>query len=140
MLVNEFPGIAVTGIYVSTAVPAFNEGGRLSAFLCEWAEAAVGHPGIAVEIIVVDDGSGSAHESLQRRGVEAAANVLQGAGSDHRVRYLRAPSNQGKGARSAWDGVTPTRRAQWLGFIDADGAVPAREFWRVAGCSPARAG
>ena len=48
------------------------------------------------------------------------------------MEHLRAPRNQGKGAsiRAGWHRAGESE--DWLGFIDADGAVPAREFWRVA--------
>ena len=81
---------------------------------------------------MVDDHSATDHETRQRLAVEAARDALETAGAAHRVEYTRAPRNQGKGAsiRAGWHRAG--EREDWLGFVDADGAVPAREFWRVA--------
>jgi glycosyltransferase involved in cell wall biosynthesis len=85
---------------------------------------------------VVDDHSAPDHGDRQRRAVEAAQGSLRAAGSPHRIEYLRLPSNLGKGAsiRTGW--ARADAGEDWLGFIDADGAIPAREFWRVAAMLP----
>jgi len=127
----------VSQLKVTTVVPAYNEGDGLSAFLRALATEGLACRSVTVSVIVVDDGSDAEHEAQQRAGVEAAAAVLSAAGSAHRISYLRSPQNQGKGAsiRLGWSRADGD--ADWLGFIDADGAVPAREYWRVATMLPA---
>jgi dolichyl-phosphate beta-glucosyltransferase len=58
--------------------------------------------------------------------------VLRGAGAAHTVRLVVQPANGGKGAaiRRGW--AEARSDARWLGFLDADGAVSAGEFWRLA--------
>jgi dolichyl-phosphate beta-glucosyltransferase len=122
----------VAPLRLAAVVPTYNEGTRLPAFLDDWVAEGHRYPGFAAVLIVVDDGSAADEAAAQQRAVESAAEALRSAGSPHRIEYVRAPRNQGKGAsvRLGW------RRAgdgqDWLGFIDADGAVPAGEFWRVA--------
>jgi dolichyl-phosphate beta-glucosyltransferase len=120
-------------IRVTAAVPAFDEGDRLPAFLADWADEGIrSSDALVATLIVVDDGSDPGHQARHRAGVESAAAALRSVGAPHRVEYLPLPANRGKGAaiRAGW--AQAGRGEDWLGFIDADGAVPAREFWRVA--------
>jgi len=138
------PGIATdapvgTRVRVTTVIPAYNEGERLAAFLDSWVAEGLRETAVTATAVVVDDGSAAEIGSRQQAAAEAAGGRLQAAGVDHRVVYMRAPRNRGKGAaiRLGWSRAAAD--ADWLGFIDADGAVPAREFWRVANGLPGSA-
>lgn len=82
--------------------------------------------GLPVQVRVVDDGSGAAEESLLADYVGKL-----------RARYsfllepLLLKQNQGKGGAvySGWDAAPSD--TQWVGFIDADGSIPAREASRM---------
>lgn len=123
---------------VSIAVPAFEEGRRLPGFVAELARLGTETGAPVCEFIVVDDGSSSEHGLAHRAAVERGAEVLAAAGAPHAVRYLALARNGGKGAaiRQGWRAAAPDSR--WLGFVDADGAVPAREVWRLARALDAR--
>lgn len=115
----------------SVAVPALNEGMRLPRFLGELVRLALERNQPPVEIVIVDDGSSTEHLARHRHCVAAAAERLARAGSHHRIRLVEGRKNQGKGAaiRRGWSEADPG--AAWLGFLDADGAVGASEFWRL---------
>lgn len=117
---------------VSVTIPAYNEGERLPPYLHALVEEAPQTAAPAVELIVVDDGSAPEHVEKERQAVLDCAQVLDDRASPHRVRFAQAPRNGGKGAaiRLGWRESNPS--ADWLGFVDADGAICAREFWRVA--------
>jgi dolichyl-phosphate beta-glucosyltransferase len=117
-------------------MPAYNEGDRLSDFLLDWASEALPQASTIVTALVVDDGSKADQESRQRKAVDAAAEILRQGGAPHGIQYLRAQRNQGKGASVRWGWSRADANADWLGFIDADGAVPAREYWRLASSLP----
>jgi dolichyl-phosphate beta-glucosyltransferase len=117
-----------------TVIPAYNEGTRLFAFLQDWASAAASFDRLRVTGVVVDDGSRDAEAAQHQRAVETAGLLLHG--TAHQLRYQRAERNQGKGASIRWGWSTCGADADWLGFVDADGALPAREFWRLAAMLP----
>ena len=52
------------------------------------------------------------------------------------MHYVYTQENQGKGAaiRHGWD--IAAKESSWLGFVDADGAVGASEYWRIAARLP----
>jgi glycosyltransferase involved in cell wall biosynthesis len=105
---------------VSLVVPAFREEERLPRFLPALAAALADLP---AEVIVVDDGS-----------PPASYAALAAALAPHlspRVRLVRSEPNRGKGHAIA-RGLEEARGAL-LGFVDADGAVPAAEARRLAG-------
>jgi len=116
---------------IVTVIPAYNEGDRLRSFLQDWAASAGTHCTVRATAIVVDDGSRTQEAAAQRDAVTAASNLLRQCDSPHRILYVAADRNRGKGAaiRLGWSHADEA--AMWLGFIDADGAVPAREYWRV---------
>ena len=68
--------------------------------------------------------------------MEEGAAALSAAGAPHSLRILELGQNGGKGAaiRAGWRAAPQATR--WLGFVDADGAVPAREVWRFVGLLP----
>ncbi len=122
---------------IATVFPTYNEGERLAAFLGDWAAAGAAHTSIAATAIVVDDGSAPDKAEAHASAVARVARELDASGSPHRVEYVRADRNRGKGAaiRLGWSHAAAD--AAWLTFIDADGAIPAREYWRVADMLPA---
>ena len=123
-------------VSITTVFPTYNEGERLAAFLEDWAAQGLAHTAISVRAIVVDDGSAPEKAAIQRAGVDAANTTLRDAGARHSIEYLIADRNGGKGAaiRFGWSRAAPD--AGWLTFVDADGAIPAREYWRVAAMLP----
>jgi len=121
-----------TSPLATLVVPAYDEGDRLPGLLDGLASAAPpGAPG--VEFLVVDDGSAPMHLARARAAVSAASERARASGAPARFRLVESPSNRGKGAaiRRGWGEAW--RGAAWLGFLDADGAVPAAEAWRLAG-------
>jgi dolichyl-phosphate beta-glucosyltransferase len=124
-------------VTIATVIPAYNEGDRLFRFLHDWAAAGAAETCVRATAIVVDDGSREADAKRQAQAVSAAADELRRSGAAHHVLYVRSDRNRGKGAsiREGWGRAAAD--AAWLGFIDADGAVPAAEFWRVANMLPA---
>ncbi|HSN13836.1 MAG TPA: glycosyltransferase [Anaeromyxobacteraceae bacterium] len=109
-------------------IPVRNEGERLQRFLSDLSECP---PLPVTEFVVVDDASGREAAELQVQGVAWFAERMRDAGRPHRIRLVVAPAHGGKGAaiRLGWGDGTAAR---WLGFVDGDGAVPAREVWRLA--------
>jgi dolichyl-phosphate beta-glucosyltransferase len=124
-------------VSITTVIPTYNEGDRLAAFLGDWAAAGLAHRGFTATAIVVDDGSATEMAQAHEAAVTRVARELTATGSPHRIEYVRADRNRGKGAaiRLGWSRAAAD--ATWLTFIDADGAIPAREYWRVAAMLPA---
>jgi dolichyl-phosphate beta-glucosyltransferase len=123
-------------VSISTVIPTYNEGDRLAGFLGDWAAAGLAHSDLAVTAIVVDDGSAVGMAQAHEAAVARVARELSANGSRHRIEYIRADRNRGKGAaiRLGWSRAAAD--ATWLTFIDADGAIPARECWRLAAMLP----
>jgi dolichyl-phosphate beta-glucosyltransferase len=94
------------------------------------------HSNVTATAIVVDDGSRVEMAQAHEAAVARAARELSAAGSRHRIEYVRAERNRGKGAaiRLGWSRAAAD--ATWLTFIDADGAIPAREYWRLTAMLP----
>jgi dolichyl-phosphate beta-glucosyltransferase len=108
-------------------IPIRDEGERFQRFLGDLADCPE-RP--VTEFVVVDDGSTSAMRAVHSRAMDAFADRMRKAGRLHRIRLVPSPVNGGKGSaiRLGWgEGA-----ADWLGFVDGDGAVPAREVWRLA--------
>jgi len=117
---------------VSVTIPAYNEGERLPPYVWQLVEEGIKQPSPSVELIVSDDGSTAEHAQLLRECVAVAQALLSRAGSPHRVAYIAAERNGGKGSaiRRGWCHASP--EATWLAFLDADGSVGAKEFFRLA--------
>lgn len=117
---------------ISVVIPAYKEGERLPPFLEQLVDALVRQPTPVVELVVVDDGSGEAHAQREREAVKAGQQKLELAGSAHRLTFVGAEVNRGKGGaiRRGWEEAA--KSARWLGFLDADGAICAEEFCRMA--------
>lgn len=122
------PGETANAVFL--VVPAFNEGGRLAAFLPELCSA-VRTSGEPVSLLVVDDGSAPAESSAMRAVVERLR-----AQHPFLLPAMVLEKNRGKGGAvyAGWDSAGD---AEWLGFVDADGAVTAADAIRFA--SAARA-
>jgi len=104
-------------------VPSYRDCERLARFLPELCTALSEIP--EVEILVVDDGSGEMDATRTRLEVEKL-----------RAKYpiLKEPllleKNVGKGG-AIYAGWRTLAQAEWLGFVDADGATPAGEVARM---------
>jgi glycosyltransferase involved in cell wall biosynthesis len=116
-------------IFASVAIPAFDEGQRLPHMLHELERAGPLLP--PVEFIVADDGSAPGDHARYEEAVAATRCAWGRRGAPHRISLLTLPRNRGKGAaiRTAWS--QSASQAEWVGFVDADGAVPAAEVWRL---------
>ncbi len=116
---------------VALVIPAYYESARLPALLEALVGEALATPAPATELLVVDDGSGPAEVERERAAVAESAARLADAAAPHRIHFVTVPENRGKGAaiRAGWASADPA--AAWLGFLDADGAVSAREAWRL---------
>ena len=105
-------------------IPAFRESGRLPAFLRELL-GQLEREELDCEVLVVDDGSGAEEQRALR---ECAARLRRE--SPRLLDPLCFEKNRGKGAaiRAGWECVAGH---DWVGFVDADGAIPAREVCRL---------
>jgi glycosyltransferase involved in cell wall biosynthesis len=116
---------------IALVIPAYRESARLPSLLEDLVREALAAPAPATELLVVDDGSGPVEVEREQAAAAASAARLERAAVPHRLRFLAVPENRGKGAaiRRGWANADPG--ASWLGFLDADGAVSARETWRL---------
>lgn len=108
---------------VHLVVPCFHESGRIMKFLpdlCRELDAAGD-----CRVLVVDDGSAADEQQRTKDLVE---------GLKQRHPCLESPlllaRNLGKGG-AVYAGWGANRDAEWLGFVDADGSVPAAEVARL---------
>ena len=110
-------------------IPAYNEAARLRRLLIELAEylrsGAAEAAGLDVHVCIVDDGSG-------QEQFEAEKQLVRGGGFGDEVRLVRLDANRGKGSaiRAGFD-IGLAEGFDYLGFIDADCAVPVRELHRA---------
>jgi glycosyltransferase involved in cell wall biosynthesis len=113
------------------AVPCYRDADRLERYLPELYRAL--EPWPEVSVVVVDDGSG--REQADR--IRALVRRLDD-GSGRLLAPVFLEPNRGKGGAvyAGWDAAPES--ADWLGFVDADGAIPAVEVARVI--EPVRAG
>lgn len=118
---------------VSIVVPVYDEGARLPDLVASLAERAAGLDDVVLETIVVDDGSSWRHSEACQAAVETAARRLGERGAAATFPFVRAARNGGKGRaiRLGWEHAE--RDAQWMGWVDGDGAVSAAELFRLVG-------
>ncbi|MBK7858056.1 MAG: glycosyltransferase [Archangiaceae bacterium] len=114
---------------VSIAVPSYNEAPRLPPFLEKLARELSAASETAIELLIVDDGSREEERAVHRAATEALAAALRS--TPHTAVFVESPRNQGKASaiRLGWERARPD--AEWFGFLDADGAVPAHEVARL---------
>jgi dolichyl-phosphate beta-glucosyltransferase len=109
---------------VLLVIPVFRDAERLAVYLPTLLEA-VAAENLPVRMRVVDDGSGGAEAEQTRRVVD---NLREG------NRILEAPlllpTNRGKGG-AVFAGWAEAGDAEWLAFVDADGATPPCEVVRL---------
>lgn len=99
----------------SLIIPAYNEEGRLPAFLRELSAFHQRHPNLLDEVLVVDDGSADRTSEVAR----SFADQLP-------LKVMRFPNNRGKGA-AVRAGVLEAR-GETVIFMDADGATSPDEI------------
>ncbi len=106
-------------------IPAYDERRRLPLFLKDLVEALADAPFLSTVQIVEDGSSAETRSQLAR-----ALSSISGKGSVSLRPVLGQTPGRGKGRaiRMGWAGPST---APWLGFVDADGAVPAAEVRRV---------
>ena len=113
-------------------IPAYREANRLPAFLNELREALSGIPG-GVDIQIVDDGSPLADWRALRSALNTGREPADPTTRDtcRVLPTVRLDRNTRKGGAilSAW--LQAPAASSWLAFVDADGAIPAREVRRV---------
>lgn len=114
-------------------IPCYHESSRLPGFLPGLC-AAMAEAALPVAIQVCDDGSGEAEHARLREIVDSLRPRFPG------LRPVVAlPENQGKGG-AVYAGWATAATEEFVGFVDADGAVSPAETARVAGIalSPAQ--
>jgi dolichyl-phosphate beta-glucosyltransferase len=99
----------------SLIIPAYNEDKRLGAFLDSISDYNKQHPNDIQEILVVDDGS-------QDKTFDVAIKFA----GDLPIRIIKHKHNKGKGAAVKTGVMSAT--ADYIVFIDADGATPITEL------------
>lgn len=110
-------------------IPAYNEAARLGRLLDELAaylaSDAAAAADLDVRFCIVDDGS------FQEQ-FEAEERLVRDCGFSDELRLVRLDPNHGKGLaiRAGFD-IGLAEGFDYLGFIDADGAVPVRELHRA---------
>lgn len=106
-------------VQLSIVIPAYNEEARLPRTVfaaIEWCATQK----LDFELIIADDGSSDGTLAMAR----------QFAGSDSRVHAL-ACTHKGKGATVRTANLNAQGR--WILFMDADGATPVSEIWKLLG-------
>jgi glycosyltransferase involved in cell wall biosynthesis len=105
-------------------IPAYRESLRLPAFLRELLPA-LERARLECDVLVVDDGSGGEQAGYLRDLAETLRPM-----HPHLLEPLCLDGNRGKGAaiRAGW-ALAGAR--EWVGFVDADGAIPVREVVRL---------
>ena len=125
-------GPVPVAVFASVVVPAYNEGERLPQMLRELVTSG-GTSSSPIEFLVIDDGSRPDHRAHYEDAVAAVTRAWAERGAPHRISLISSARNQGKGASVRLGWAKAAADARWLGFVDADGAVPAHEVWRVIG-------
>jgi len=118
-----FSSLKLSQIQATIVIPCWCESQRLPAFLAELV-AVVSHSPHLIEIIVVDDGSPAPEPDQTAKIISSLRR------QNSFLQPLLQPAHQGKGGAvyHGWRAASET--SQWLVFVDADGAVPAREVIR----------
>ncbi len=127
----------MTAVPVLLIVPCFHERARLPGFLPELCRALT-ESGQPVRLRVVDDGSGPEEQAWLGEWIAAQRKLWP-----LLLPPLLLAQNSGKGGAvyAGWDDcdvvTAPTvQAAQWLGFVDADGAISPAEVIRLISLLP----
>lgn len=104
-----------TAVRLSLIIPAYNEEGRLGAFLDDLVRYRTHHGGFLHEILVVDDGS-----------TDCTATLAEQYSGRLPLTVIRLPTNRGKGAAVRAGVLRATGDA--VVFMDADGATRTEEL------------
>ena len=107
--------------FVHLVIPAYNEGGRLPAYLPRLCEALADKSCPPWRITVVDDGSHADDAQAMKKCAESCGS---------RVTYQKLAVNSGKGA-AVYTGWDSDHSSEWLGLLDADGSIPPSEVLRL---------
>ena len=110
-------------MHTGLILPCYRESARLPHFLEDLCTAMERING--VQVLVVDDGSGAAECDATRAAVETMR-----ARHPCLLPMLELPLNIGKGG-AVYAGWNDCAGCEWLGFVDADGSVPADEVVRL---------
>lgn len=106
------------------AIPCYRDAGRLERYLPELCQALKVVPGVSIR--VVDDGSGDAEAG---RIGQLVRTLDDGFGTLCSPLVLARNRGKGGAVYAGWDAAAED--ADWLGFVDADGAIPASEVARL---------
>lgn len=109
---------------VLLVIPAYEESARLASCLDDLLPLI--EKDKKIKVLVVDDGS----KEMEFQKMESLISDY-GKKFDNMVPILRLEKNTGKGSaiRAGWS--SRAKKYEWLGFIDADGAVPSYEVVRM---------
>jgi glycosyltransferase involved in cell wall biosynthesis len=103
-------------------IPAYNEEQRIEPVLREYAEHFTSRMGEAFELVVVLNGCR-----------DNTLGVVRRVARDHAcVRWMDFEAPIGKGG-ALIEGLKLAPSADWIGYVDADGATPARAFEALVG-------
>lgn len=91
-----------------------------------------------VDLLVVDDGSGGEEAEETARLVEKHRATCRAEGPVQVWPALRLPQNLGKGGAVYAGWARAGAQHEWAGFVDADGATPAREVVRLLALARSR--
>ncbi|HEY5706507.1 MAG TPA: glycosyltransferase [Terrimicrobiaceae bacterium] len=105
---------------VHLIIPAYNEGRRLPNYLPRLCRT-LSKLTVAWRITVIDDGSRDEDSRL----MQCCAQLC-----GPRVEFRRLRTNLGKGG-AVYAGWDLDQDSQWLGLLDADGAIPSHEVLRM---------
>jgi dolichyl-phosphate beta-glucosyltransferase len=108
-------------------IPCFRESRRFPAYLRSLVKDLDDAPHLRVALLMVDDGSGPAEQKALSQIINEAHKLAR---RTTILEPIYLPENHGKGA-AIREGWSRAGSQAWLGFVDADGAIPSREVVRV---------
>ncbi|WP_221032549.1 FAD:protein FMN transferase [Actomonas aquatica] len=109
---------------LSLVIPCWREQERLPPFL-EALAAAIDTAALPVEVLVVDDGSPADDAAATREAVRRISERFP-----QIQPMIDIDRHRGKGGAVYWGWRHAAPSVQWLGFVDADGAIPPEEVVR----------
>lgn len=115
--------INITDKKLILVIPCYCDAVRLEKFLPSLCSVLQNAP-ISVALIIVDDGSPPKEQMLLKKLIDETKKNFPFVST-----IIDSLNNQGKGA-AIMKGWASCIHAQWYGFLDADGSVPAYEVFR----------